>query len=127
MRPSGGTDETVEHLFAAGVLEVDLELVAFDCRDRAVAELAVEDALAEGEVRSTLIAEADRGCSRFDHALRLWIVTGPRGALPTGPAGGAGDVGKGIGALGPLRPPQALATGHCGFFVDVSLGQLGQE
>ena len=43
-------DEAVEHLLAAGVLEVDLELVAFDRGDGAVAELAVEHALAEREV-----------------------------------------------------------------------------
>ena len=36
--------EAVEHALAAGVFEVDLELVAFDHRDRAVAELAVEHA-----------------------------------------------------------------------------------
>jgi hypothetical protein len=54
-------DEAVEHLLAAGLLELDLQLVAFDRGDGAVAELAVEHALAEREVVAALVAEADGG------------------------------------------------------------------
>ena len=50
-------DEAVEHLLAARVLEVDFELVALDRGDRAVAELAVEHALAEREIVAALVAE----------------------------------------------------------------------
>ena len=41
------------------MFEVDLELVAFDLGDFAVAELGVEHALAEGNVAAAGIAEAD--------------------------------------------------------------------
>ncbi len=39
--------ETVQHLLPARVLEIDFELVAFDCDDGAVAEFFVEDPLAQ--------------------------------------------------------------------------------
>ena len=34
---------------------------------------------------------------------------------------------EGVGAFRPLRAPQALAAGHRGFFLDVRLGQFGEE
>src|SRR6185312_2556835 len=51
-RSSSGADEAVEDLLAAGVLEVDLELVAFDRSDRAVAEFSMENALAQRQIGS---------------------------------------------------------------------------
>src|SRR5690349_7341700 len=66
-------DEAVEDLLAAAVLEVDFELVTLDRRDGAVAELAVEHALAEGEVGAALVAEADGRGSCFQG----WLV-GPQ-------------------------------------------------
>ena len=131
-RRSARADEAVEHLLAAGVLEVDLELVAFDRGDGAVAELAVEDALAEREVVAALVAEAD---ARDGAAPRSRAAAGggskeraARGALPAGAARiAAGDVGEGVGALGPLArhrlsPPVIVVSS-----LDVRLGQLGEE
>src|SRR6185369_1592915 len=101
------------------------------------AELAVEHALAEGEVVAALVAEADGGGLRFQ-----WRLVGPapplpalsregRGdscrALPAGAARRAGDVGEGVGTLRPLRAPQAFAAGHGRLFLDLRLGQLGEE
>ena len=48
------------------MLEIDLELVAFDRGDGAVAELAVEHALAERQVGAALVAEATRRGAGFD-------------------------------------------------------------
>ena len=42
MSRSGGGDEIVEHAFAAGMLEIDLQLVALDLRDQAVSELRMK-------------------------------------------------------------------------------------
>src|SRR6476620_9411837 len=36
-------------------------------------------------------------------------------------------MGEGIGVLRPLRAPQAFAAGHRRLFLDVRLGQLGEE
>ena len=47
------------------MLEIDLELVAFDRGDGAVAEFAVEDALALAQVVAAFVAEADGGGARF--------------------------------------------------------------
>ena len=59
-------------------LELDFELVALDDGDGAVAELAVEHALAERQVGAALVAEADGGGPRFDHALRLGVEIAAR-------------------------------------------------
>src|SRR6185295_5141641 len=66
---SPGADETVEYFLAAGMLEVDLELVAFDRRDGAVAELAVKHPLAERQIVAALVAEADGRGAGLDDAL----------------------------------------------------------
>ena len=47
--PSGRFDEAVQHLLRPGLLELDVELVAVDRDDAAVAELLVEHALADAE------------------------------------------------------------------------------
>ena len=47
--PSNLLHKALDHLLHARLLEVHRELGAFDVRDAAVAELVVEDALAEGE------------------------------------------------------------------------------
>ena len=39
---SGDTHKTIQHPLPSRMFEVDLELVAFDCGDSAVAELAVK-------------------------------------------------------------------------------------
>ena len=53
------TDKTIQHLLQPRMLELDLELVAFLRDDLAVAELAVEHALAELQVGAALVAEGD--------------------------------------------------------------------
>src|SRR5689334_984524 len=107
------------------MLEVDLELVALDLGDLAVAELGMEDALPKRDVGAAGIAEADRARLDVDHRLRVAVEAAGEGrALPAGAAAGAaGDVGEGIGALRPVRPPQALAAAHAAFRRDVRLGQ----
>ena len=50
------TDEAIQHLLQPPMLEVDLELVAFLRDDLAVAELAVEHALAQLQVSAALVA-----------------------------------------------------------------------
>src|SRR4051812_5745006 len=116
------------------MFEVDFELVAFDDRDGPVAELAVEHALAEGEVGACLVAEADCGCAGFDDAPRLGIVAPfAAGALEAwAPGRGAhrlrrAEVGEWVRAFRPLCAPQAFAARHRGFFSDVRLGQLAEE
>ena len=52
------TDKRVEHPFPPCFLELDLQLITLDPRDFAVAEFAVEDALAGAEVVAALIAKA---------------------------------------------------------------------
>ena len=71
------------------MFEVDLELVAFDCGDGAVAELAVEDALALAQVVAALVAEADRGAAGLG-----------RGAVV--------EAGAGDGQTPPLPNPSPL-------------------
>ena len=63
---SAEADEAVENLLSARVLEVNFELVALDCGDRAVAEFAVEHALTDAGVVASLIAEAYRRCPRLE-------------------------------------------------------------
>src|SRR5206468_6683851 len=65
-------------------------------------------------------------------AARIALAREGRGAsarrpLPAGAARGSGDMGEGVGALGPLGAPQALAAGHRGLFLSVRLGQFGKE
>src|SRR4028119_978384 len=81
-------NEAVEHALAAGLFEVDLQLVAFDLGDGAVAEFAVEDAGAESHVGAAGIAEADRAGARFHDAGRHALKAAGGGALPAGPASG---------------------------------------
>src|SRR6476469_6503428 len=49
--------KAIQHLLQPRMLELDLELVAFLRDDLPVAELAVEHALAEGEVGAALVTE----------------------------------------------------------------------
>ena len=53
------THKAIQHLLQPRMLEEDLELVAFLRDDLAVAELAVEHALAELKVGAALVAEGD--------------------------------------------------------------------
>ena len=71
---SGDRNEAVQHPLPARMLEVDLELVALDRRDGAVAELAVEDALAERQVVAALVAEADGRSLGFDRCAGGWLL-----------------------------------------------------
>src|SRR5688572_20248959 len=98
---SADADEAIQYLLPAGVLEVDLQLVALDRRDRAVAELLVEDSLAQRQVIAALVAEADGGSFHFDRGAGVGVVElAPHPALfPLGsgrresrplPAGAAG-------------------------------------
>ncbi len=63
---SGEADEAVQHALLPRMLELDLEFIAFDYRDRSVAEFAVEDALAEGEVVAAFVAEGDGAGAGFE-------------------------------------------------------------
>src|SRR3546814_8492634 len=58
---SAKLDETVEHSLAAGLIKLDLKLVAVDLDDFAIAELLVEYAHADGEVRTRLGAHRGGG------------------------------------------------------------------
>src|SRR4051812_39027137 len=128
-----GADETVQHLLAAGMLEVDLELVTFDGGDRPVAELAVEHALAEREVVAALVAEADGRRACFNDPLRFGIEAAAAGPLPARPSRrsahrlGRTEVRERVCPFRPLGAPQALAAGHGCLFDEVALGQLGNE
>src|SRR5690606_10637326 len=135
-RGSARADETVQDALAAGLLEVDLELVALDAGDGAIAEFGVEDAHADGDVATAGIAEADRAGARLDDAGRgRGEAAAPRGALPARTArAGAGEaalgpqrVGEGIGALRPVGAPQALAAGHRRLLLDMRRRQFGDE
>ena len=83
------------------MLEVDLELVAFLGDDLSVAELAVEDALAEGEVGAALVAEGDGRGSGFDRGACVGVAT-PH--PPTAKAAGPSLSLKGRGASGGSLP-----------------------
>src|SRR4051812_28053272 len=67
-RRSAQCDEAVHHPLAARCLEIDLQLVALDLGDLAIAELLVEYALADRKVAAPLVADADRGRAGFDDA-----------------------------------------------------------
>src|SRR4051794_40742189 len=105
------------------MLEIDLQLVALDLGDVAIAEFGVKHALPERDVAAAGIAEADRARLDVDHWLGVAVErAGERRALPAGAAAGAaGDVGEGVGALGPVGAPQALAATHAAFGRDVRL------
>lgn len=55
---SGGVYEIVHHPFQACLLELNVQLVAFHCGDRPVAEFIMEDPLAELKVVAWLGGEA---------------------------------------------------------------------
>ena len=56
------------------MLEVDFQLVALDGGDGAVAELGVEDALAEAEVVAALVAEGDGAGLGLDRGTRISVI-----------------------------------------------------
>ena len=68
---SAEADERVEDSFPPRFFELDFELVAFDGVDDAVAEFAVEDALADIEVVAGLVGEGDGGRVRLARVPRL--------------------------------------------------------
>ena len=47
--PSHPAHKTIQHLLLSGLVEIDGEFVAVDCRDVAVAEFLVKDTVAEFE------------------------------------------------------------------------------
>src|SRR4051812_18082613 len=101
------------------MLEIDLELIPLDGGDRAVAELAVENALANRHVGAALVSETYRRRAGLDHSLRLRVEAPvAAGALPArATCAGAHRLrwaggGERVSPLRPLRPPQALAAGH---------------
>src|SRR5205085_8839623 len=96
----------------------------------AVAEFGVEDALAEGDVASPRIAEADGAGLHVDHAAARVAVedAAAHRPLPAGPpAGAAADIGEGVGAFGPVGAPEALPAGHTAFAVDMGSGEFSHE
>src|SRR4029078_3061772 len=112
------------------MLEFDFELVPFDRGDRAVAELAVEHALAERQIVPAFVAETYCRGAGFNHSLRFWIeMSAAARALPAWTARRSTHrlrgpkMGERIGTLRPLGAPQTLAASHGRFFVDVGLWQ----
>ena len=80
---SGRLDEAVDHLLAPGLVEGDVELGPFNRLDPAVAELLVEDALADGEAAGP----ADRpGLKHLGPALDQLRGVEPPAAEPAGRA-----------------------------------------
>src|SRR4051794_20030778 len=91
---STDADEAVQHPLAPRMLELDLELVAFDLGDGAVAELGVEDALAERDVAAAGVAEAyRRGFDLHDPRGGAFEAAGHRSS----PAGAAGLASRDVG------------------------------
>src|SRR3982074_2310094 len=109
-RCSRRLDEAVQNLFRAGFLEFDVELVAVDRQDAAVAEFLVEDPLADAEIDlvaldgaavvECLVAPA-RAPARGD-AQALIVEAARLLAQAAVMAGGIGGVEAGIAALGEL-------------------------
>src|SRR5438128_3459402 len=126
--PSNEIHEAIQHPLPPRMLEVDLELIAFDLRHNSVAELGVEDALAHCHVASPRIAQAHRGGSRFHHPRGGAFEAAGHCPSPAGAPGlAAGDVGEGVGAFGPVGPPQGLATRHRLLLRDMGFGEPGHE
>src|SRR5690606_23137743 len=95
MSPSAAAfDETVEHHFAAGLVEIDRELVAVHSRDGAGPELEMEHTVARAEGRGRSGGLGDEFA--LDHQRTAAPGTGAaaRGevarAAPAGPAGAVG-------------------------------------
>lgn len=89
----------------------------------------MEHALPHRQIVTTLVAEADRRGARLDDAGGFAdIAAAGRGALPARAAAGAArDVGKGVGAVGPVGAPQALAARHAALALDMRVGQFVHE
>src|SRR5204862_3121020 len=121
--------EAIQHPLAPRLLEIDLQFVALDLGHPAVAELRVEDPLAECDVAPPRIPEADRAGLDLQHPRgRALERSAGGGALPAGAAAVASrDVGEGVGAFGPAGAPERGAAGHARFRLDMRLGQLGDE
>src|SRR5438046_512079 len=110
------------------MLEVDFELVPFDLRHGPVAELGVEDPLAERDVGAAGVAEAYGGSLDLHHPRGSAFEAACHRPAPAGAAGGAaGDVGEGVGAFGPVGAPEGLAARHGLLAVDMGFGELGDE
>src|SRR5690606_10780971 len=101
---SSEADETVQHMLGTGLLEVDLQLVALNCPDKAVAELLVEDSRTDADIAAAFVANAHRALPRLYNPHRLAHKLALR-ALPAGATPSAArDVGEGIVPLGPVGP-----------------------
>jgi hypothetical protein len=87
----------------------------------------VEHALAQPQVVAALVAEADGTGAGFDETLRLRVEAAAACPLPAWATARSCDMGEGIAVLTPLRPPQRFSAGHGCLFLDMILGQLGDE
>ena len=121
-RCSRRLDEAVQDLLRAGFLELDVELVAVDREDAAIAELLVEDPLADAEIDlvaldgaavvERLVAPA-RAPARGD-AQALIVEAARLLAQAAVMAGGIGGVEAGVAALGQLARSAARAGSATG-------------
>ena len=110
--------EAVEYALAAGFLKFDFQLIAFLLGNRAVTELLMKHARANGEVGARFGGKAGGAARAFGDAARFGIEFLPGCPLPTGTACngtgrlGASDIGEGIGMFGPLRTPERRTAGQ---------------
>ncbi len=93
--------KTIHHALLAGAVELNRELVAVDCRDVAVAEFLVEDAVAKGE--------GGHQAGRLRH---LFAFDGERQAAAAAGAsllaGAPGGGGRGVVGRAEAGAPRAL-------------------
>jgi AraC-like DNA-binding protein len=116
-RRSGRRDEAVHHLLGAGLVERDLELVAVDGTDQAVAELPVEHPGADGKRAGRVAAGLDRRRlgAAAGVARPVAAAAADRRPLEVGRVDRLGVAETGVKGGGDAPP------------LDVLVGQLGDE
>src|SRR5581483_11058781 len=127
--------EAVHNALAAGLVEVDGELVAVDLGDMAVAELLVEDALAQLEARARGRGGGHQLALDGHRTLRAGLVVAAPlllGALPAERGVAAGEAGaRLLEAAAAVRVVPAAAGNAVRAprldHLDVRLGQLVDE
>src|SRR5215207_4931671 len=135
-RGSGGLDEAVQDLLGSGLLELDVDLVAVDRDDAAVAEFLVEHALPDAEVGlvaldgaaivERLVAPARAAAPDAGHAQALIVEAARLLAHAAVMAGGIGGVEARIAALRQLLGRQlaqeARGDGSLPLVEDAAIG-----
>src|SRR5437868_1404013 len=97
------THEAIQHPLPPCLLELNLQLVAFDRVDRAVAELAVEHALTDAEVVAALVAEADGGGFHVDRGAGVGVGSAPHPPIACAMGPSLSLRGRGAGAKAALE------------------------